>query len=46
MFFLRDAQAIENLVEIFNILFSGLKPNLTKCEIAAIRALKGVQEVH
>ena len=40
-FFLKDAQSIENLVEIFNTfsLFSGLKPNLTKCEIAGIGAL-------
>ena len=44
-FFLKDAQSIENLVEIFSTisLFSGLKPNLTKCEIAGIGALKGVQ---
>ena len=44
-FFLKDAQSIENIVEIFNTfsLFSGLKPNLTKCEIAGIGALKGVQ---
>ena len=42
-FFLKDAYYIENLVEIFNTfsLFSGLKPNLTKCKIAGIRALKG-----
>ena len=40
-FYLKDAQSIENLVEIFNTfsLFSGLKPNLTKCEIAGIGAL-------
>ena len=44
-FFLKDAQSIENLVEIFNTfsLFSGLKPNLTKCEISGIGAMKGVQ---
>ena len=44
-FFPKDTQSIENLVEIFNTfsLFSGLKPNLTKCEIAGIGALKGVQ---
>ena len=32
-FFLKDAQSIENLVETFKTfsLFSGLKPNLTKC---------------
>ena len=36
---------IANLVEIFNTLslFSRLKPNLTKCKIAGIGALKGVQ---
>ena len=45
IFFLKDAQSIENLVEIFNTfsLFSGLKPNLTKCKIAGIGALKEVQ---
>ena len=44
-FFLKDAQSIENLVEIFNTfsLFSGLKPNLTKGKISGIGALKGVQ---
>ena len=44
-FFLKDAKSIENLVKIFNIfpLFSRLKPNLAKCEIAGIGALKGVQ---
>ena len=44
-FFLRDAQSIENPVEIFNIfsLFSGLKSNMTKCEIVGIGALKGDQ---
>ena len=38
-------QAIGNLVEIFSTfsLFSGLKPNLTKCEVVGIGALKGVQ---
>ena len=44
-FFLKDAQSIQNLVEIFNTfsLFSGLKPKLTKCKIAEIGALKGFQ---
>ena len=44
-FVLKDEQSMENLVEIFNIfsLFSGLTPNLIKCEIAGIEALKGVQ---
>ena len=44
-FFLKDAQSIENLVELFNTfsLFFGLKLDLTKFEIAGIGALKGVQ---
>ena len=44
-FLLKNVQSIENLVEIFNIfsLFSGLKPNLKKCEIAGIGSLKGVE---
>ena len=43
--FFKDAQSIKNLAEIFKtfFLFSGLKPNLIKCEIAGIGALKGVQ---
>ena len=42
-FFLKDAQSIENLVELFNTSLSwGLNPNLTKCKISGIRALKGV----
>ena len=42
---MKDAQSIENLVEIFNTfsLFSGLKPNLTKRKMAGITALKVVQ---
>ena len=46
-FFLKDAQPTENLVEVFNTFshFSGLKPNLAKCEIVGIGALKEVQEV-
>ena len=40
-FFLKDAQSIENLAEISKtFLFLRLKPNLTKCKIAGIRALK------
>ena len=44
-FILKDAQFIENLVEIFNTFFliSGLKSNLTKYEIAGIGALKQAQ---
>ena len=43
--FLKDAQFIENLVQAFIIfsLFPGLKPNITKCKIAGIGAMKGVQ---
>ena len=43
--FPKDAQSIENLNEIFNTLslFSGLKRNLTKYEIAGIEAMKVVQ---
>ena len=33
---------ILNFLSTFS-LFSGLKPNLTKCEIAGIESLKGVQ---
>ena len=42
---MKDAQFIENLVEAFIIfsLFPGLKPNITKCKIAGIGAMKGVQ---
>ena len=44
-FLLKDAQSIENLFETFNAFFCflGLKPNLTKCVIAGIGALQGVQ---
>ena len=43
-FLLKDAQSIENLFETFNtFFFLGLKPNLTKCVIAGIGALQGVQ---
>ena len=46
-FFLKDAQSMENLVEVFNTfsLFSGLKSNLKKGKIAGIVAQKGVQVV-
>ena len=44
-FFLKHAQFIGNLVEICNTfsLFSRLKLNMKKCEIAGIEALKGIQ---
>ena len=43
-FFLKDAQSIENLVQMFNTFsfFAVLKPNLTKRKIAGREALKGV----
>ena len=45
MFFLKDSQSIAPLVKIFKpfSLFPGLKPNLPKCEIVGMGALKGVQ---
>ena len=44
-FFLKNAESIKNLLEIFRHFsqFSGLKPNKSKCEIAGIGALKGVK---
>ena len=45
MFLLKDSKSVAYLVELFNTfsVSSGLKPNLTKCEIGGIGALKGVQ---
>ena len=42
---MKDSRSIAYLVELFNTfsVFSELKPNLTKCEIVGIGALKGVQ---
>ena len=44
-FFLKNAESIKNLLEIFRHFsqFSGLKPNKSRCEIAGIGALKGVK---
>ena len=44
-FFLEDRKYVIELTNIFNLFskFSGLKPNKSKCEIADIGALKGVQ---
>ena len=44
-FFLKDENSIVHLSEKFKLFsdFSGLKPNTTKCEIAGIGVLKGVQ---
>ena len=43
--FLKDAIPIKNTVNTFHFFldFSGLKPNLSKCEITCIGVLKEVQ---
>ena len=43
--FLKDAIPIKNTVNTFHFFldFSGLKPNLSKCEITGIGVLKEVQ---
>ena len=43
-FFLKNNESIRELINVFNIYssFSGLKPNLSKCETAGIGLLKGV----
>ena len=45
LFFLKDVNSIKEMVNSFHIFsrFSGLSPNLTKCEIAGTRILKGVK---
>ena len=44
-FFLKDTISINSMVDTFHLFseFSGLKPNLSKCEITGIGVLKGVQ---
>ena len=44
-FFLKDEDSIVHLSEKFKLFsdFSGLKPNTTKCKVAGIGVLKGVQ---
>ena len=44
-FFLKDTISIKNMVGTFHFFsdFSGLKPNLSKCEITGIGVLKRVQ---
>ena len=44
-FFLKDTISIKSLVGTFHLFseFSGLKPNLSKCQITGIGVLKGVQ---
>ena len=45
-FFFEDISSVKILVETFKEFscFSGLKPNITKCEIAGLGPLKGVLE--
>ena len=45
-FFLGDSDSVKNLIDIFQtfLLFSVLKPNISKCEIAGIILLKGAIE--
>ena len=45
--FLKDNISIKNMVDTFHLFseFSGLKPNLSECEITGIGVLKGVQVV-
>ena len=45
IFFLNDIVSAKRMVDTFHYFsyFSGLKPNLTKSEIAGIGVLKGVQ---
>ena len=44
-FFLENKESIEELVKIFTLFssFSGLKPNISKCEICGLVPLKGVE---
>ena len=45
-FFLNDLLSVKNLIDTFTVfsLFSGLKANFSKCEIAGLGSLKGVLE--
>ena len=45
-FFLKDIVSFRVLIDTFKLFscFSGLKPNVNKCEIAGLGILKGVQE--
>ena len=46
-FFLNDQKSIRELMKAFKLFskFSGLKPNILKCEVAGISSLKGVKMV-
>ena len=43
-FFLKDKESIQKVMNVFDTfsIYSGLKPNKSKCKIAGIGALKGV----
>ena len=43
-FFLKDKESIQKVMNVFDTfsIYSGLKPNKSKCKIAGISALKGV----
>ena len=45
-FFLKDLSSIQELLKVTNFYsaYSGLKPNISKCEVAGIGVLKGVKE--
>ena len=44
-FFLENKESIEELAKAFSLFssFSGLKPNIFKCEICGLGPLKGVE---
>ena len=44
LFFLNDVLSVKNLIHTLKVfsLFSGLKANFSKCEIAGLGSLKGV----
>ena len=46
LFFLNDVLSVKNLIHTLKVfsLFSGLKANFSKCEIAGLGSLKGVLE--
>ena len=43
-FFLNDLLSVKNLIDTFRVfsLFSGLRANFSKCEIAGLGSLKGL----
>ena len=44
-FFAKNIESVEEIIKVFNLFskVSGLKPNLTKCEVSGIGVLKEVQ---